>query len=68
MTAPAEVIRFVQVIDDDEEGGRPASEKTGCPLWKPYNGMVSGMSWSGNRTGGGYAGHVGPNWVRCLGG
>ena len=67
MTAPAEVIRFVQVIDDDDEGGRPTSEKTGCPLWKHDNGMVSGISRSGNSTCGGYAGHIRPNWVRCLG-
>ena len=67
MTVSAEVIRFVQVIDGDDEGGRPASEKTGGPLWKHDNGMVSGMSRSGKSTGGGYAGPVGPNWVRCLG-
>ena len=68
MTAKAEFVRFVKVIDYGEEGCRPANEKTGGPLWKHDNGMMSGMSWSGNRTGGGYAGPVGPHWVRCLGG
>jgi hypothetical protein len=40
MTAKAEVVRFVKVIADDDEGGRPASEKTGGPLWKHDNGFA----------------------------
>ena len=67
MAAKEEIARLAKVIDYGEEGCRPANEKTGCPLWKPYNGRVFGMSRSGTSTGGGYAGPVGPNWVRCLG-
>ena len=47
MTAKAEVIRFVKVIDDDDEGGRPANEKTGCPLWKHYTRGKGGLSGPG---------------------
>jgi hypothetical protein len=40
MTAKVEIVRFVKVIDDGDEGGRPASEKTRCPLWKHDNGFA----------------------------